>query len=138
VRTNSRAWTGEFRAVPWSEIAARYRDLAAAHPEYQYMLDIVESVLACQGEQRLAGLTSMHDLVVTTRPIPELPIEEVIVRTASSGQVGPAAVLIEHRSCTGHDDRIVRPTNEAVPLFWRFMIEKFGVEPVRPPTDKNA
>jgi hypothetical protein len=30
---------------------------------------------------------------------------------------------------TGYDDRIERPASDAVPLFWRFMIEKFGVQP---------
>jgi hypothetical protein len=38
-------------------------------------------------------------------------------------------VLIEQQSLTGHDDRIERLASEAVPLFWRFMIEKFGVHP---------
>ncbi len=32
---------------------------------------------------------------------------------------------------TGHDDRVVRPVAETVPLFWRFMIEKYGVHPGR-------
>jgi len=43
----------------------------------------------------------------------------------------PGAVLIEHLFATGHD-RIVRPDSEAVALFWRFLIERFGIEPVRP------
>jgi hypothetical protein len=30
---------------------------------------------------------------------------------------------------TDRNDRIGRPVADAVPLFWRFMIEKFGVEP---------
>jgi hypothetical protein len=30
---------------------------------------------------------------------------------------------------TGRSNRIERPVDEAVPLFWRFMIEKFGVGP---------
>jgi hypothetical protein len=36
-------------------------------------------------------------------------------------------VLIEHLTSTGHDERIERPASEAVPLFWRFAIEKFGL-----------
>ncbi|MGC4817778.1 hypothetical protein [Micromonospora sp. DT63] len=58
-------------------------------------------------------------------------VEVVIVRSPSSGLVGPGAVLIEHRSTSGRDDVIARPSEEAVPLFWRFMIEKFGVAPTR-------
>ena len=38
-------------------------------------------------------------------------------------------VVIEHESATGHLDRIERPSGEAVPLFWRFVIEKFGIAP---------
>jgi hypothetical protein len=132
MRINSRAWTGPFNEIPWSMIAARFEEMATKHPEFRHMADIVASVRSCGGEQRLAGLTSMHDLIVTTRPIPEPPIEEVVVYSPSSGRVGSGAFVIEHRSSTGHDDRIARPSTEAVALFWRFMIEKFGVEPVPP------
>lgn len=133
MRMNSRAWAGRFDAAAWGEIAARFQQRAAEHPEYRHMADIVDSVLAYGGEQRLAGLTSMHDLVVTARPVPESPpIEVVIVRAPWSDHTGADDVFIEHRSTTGHDDRILRASDEAVPLFWRFMIEKFGVEPTRP------
>ena len=36
-------------------------------------------------------------------------------------------VAIEHTSLTGRTDHVERPVGEAVPLFWRFMAEKFGV-----------
>jgi len=39
--------------------------------------------------------------------------------------------VIEEMSLTGHRDLIERPAAEAVPLFWRFMIEKYGVHPSR-------
>jgi hypothetical protein len=133
MRMSSRAWPHRFDAVPWDEIAARFGTLAAAHPELAPVADIAASVRGCGAEHRLAGLTSMHDLVVTTRPVPEPPIEVVVVRSPSSGYVGPGGVFIEHRSASGHDDRIFRPAAEAVPLFWLFMIEKFGVEPPEQP-----
>jgi hypothetical protein len=136
---NSRAWPGGFDEVPWAEIATRFGELAARHPELRPMADIADSVLACGGQKRLAGLTSMHDLVVTTRPVPaHRPIEVVVVRSPSSGYVGPGGVFIEHRSGTGHDDRIHRAGDEAVPLFWRFMIEKFAVEPERPASSPGS
>lgn len=128
----SRAWTGQFTAMAWTDIAARYNDVARGYPEFQYLADIVASVLAWQAADRLAALTSMYDLVVTVRPIPESPIETVVVRSPSSGHVGADAVLIEHRSPSGHDEWIVRPSGEAVALFWRFMTEKFGVRPIKP------
>ncbi|MBV8932260.1 MAG: hypothetical protein JO285_06880 [Kutzneria sp.] len=133
MRMNSRAWPYRFKEVAWGQIGARFHGMAAEYTEFRPMADIVDSVLACGGEHRLAGLTSMHDLVVTARPVPEYsPVEVVIVRSPSSGAVGPGGVIIEHRSITGHDDLIVRPEPDAVPLFWRFMTEKFGVEPARP------
>ena len=132
VQTRSSAWPFPFQEVAWDQIAAKFTAMAAKHPQFQHMADIVDSVLACHEQTRLAALTSMHDLVVTSRPIPaEPPIEVVIVRSPSSGLVGDEAVSIEHCSITGHDDKITRPSSEAVPLFWRFMIEKFGVDPVR-------
>lgn len=133
MRMNTRAWPHRFDAVPWAEIAARFRTLAAEHPELRPVADIAASVRACGAEDRLAGLTSMHDLVVTARPVPAPPIEVVVVRSPSSGHVGPGGVFIEHRSGTGHDDQVFRAAAEAVPLFWRFMIEKFGVEPPEQP-----
>lgn len=135
---NSRVWTGQFTAVAWTDIAARFNDIARSHPEFQYMADIVTSVLAWRGADRLAGLTSMYDLIVTARPIREPPLETVVVRSPSSGHVGAEAVLIEHRSLTGHDEWIVRPSGEAVALFWRFMSEKFGVRPIQPDTDETS
>jgi hypothetical protein len=128
----SQAWAYRFEEVPWQEIASRFREFAERHPDFQHMADIADSVLTCDGATRLAGLTSMHDLVVAARPVPdEPPIEVVIVRSPSSGWVGPSGVLTEHRSVSGRDDVIARPSEEAVPLFWRFMIEKFGIAPVR-------
>lgn len=131
MRIDSRAWTHRFDEIAWPEITARYRALAVAHPEFGPLADIAGSVLTCGGERHLAALTSMHDLVVTARPVPEQPpIAVVVVRSPSSGFVGAGGVYIEHRSVTGHDDRIFRDGAEAVPLFWRFMIEKFGVKPI--------
>ena len=37
-------------------------------------------------------------------------------------------VLVEHLPDTGRNDRIERPLGDAVPLFWRFVQEKFGVQ----------
>ncbi len=62
--------------------------MAAEHVDVRHMADIVDSVLACGGERRLAGRTAMRDLVVTARPVPESPpIEVVIVRSPSSDHV---------------------------------------------------
>lgn len=135
MQPNSRGWHGTFHDVPWTEIADRFRRMSDRHPEFRHMTDIVDSVLACGAEQHLVGLTSMHDLVVTTRPISEPPIDEVIVRAPSSlVPVDEGTVLIENLSTTGQNERIVRPTIEAVPLFWKFITNKLGISPTRPTT----
>lgn len=72
----------------------------------------------------------MHDLIVVPTPIPEPPYGVVVVRAPGSiREPAMGFVRIEHLSTTGHDDVIDRPVIDAVPLFWRFMIEKFGVDP---------
>lgn len=82
--------------------------------------------------KRLAAASSMYDLIVTERPILEPPYTVVIVRSPVSVMPPPQGmVVIEHTSLSGWTDRIERPVAEAVPLFWRFMAEKFGVSPAR-------
>ncbi|MFG1638852.1 hypothetical protein ACGFMK_01060 [Amycolatopsis sp. NPDC049252] len=112
MRMNSRAWSGRFDAVPWAEIATWFHELAAEHAEFRPMTDIVTSVLARGGDRHLVALTAMHDLVVTSRPVPaDRPIEVVVVRSPAPGHLDA----------------------DAVPQFWRLVREKFGVEPVRQP-----
>jgi hypothetical protein len=94
------------------------------------MSHIVKSVLASDQTGALAACTAMHDLIVVPTPIPEPPYGVVAVRAPGSiHQPAMGFVRIEHLSTTGHDDVIDRPVVNAAPLFWRFMIEKFGVDP---------
>ena len=121
MRMNSWAMD-RFDAVTWDVIA--WRVAANTAPHWPWMAELVESIQAGAAD-RLAGLTSLHDLAVTTAPVlGRGPIEVIWVRP----QPG-TGVLVEHRSVTGHDDRIARDGSAAVALFWRFAIEKFGVRP---------
>ena len=104
--------------------------MADRHAQFRHMSNIVKSVLASDQAEALAGCTSMHDLIVVPTPIPEPPYGVVAVRAPGSlREPGSGLVRIEHLSVTGHDDAIEVPVADAVPLFWRFMIEKFGVDP---------
>ena len=128
VRTHG--WPHAFGQQPWEEIASFLGGMADRDESFAYMAAVVQSVLDSEMAQSLAGTTSMHDLVVTTTPVAEPPFDVVIVRAPGSMHSPSSGhVLIEQQSLTGHDDRIERPATEAVPLFWRFMIEKFGVHP---------
>lgn len=94
------------------------------------MAEIVASIRASAAE-RLAGFTSMHDLAVTTTPVPTTgPIDVIWVRPRPFGDPDAQDVLIEHCSATGRDDRIVRPAPKAVALLWRFAREKWGIMPI--------
>jgi hypothetical protein len=123
-------WPHTFRPRPWDDIASFLGDMAERDVSFAYMAAVVDSVLESGAAQSLAGMTSMHDLVVTPTPVAQPPVDVVIVRAPSSlHSPSSGNVRIEQQSLTGHDDRIERPATEAVPLFWRFMIEKFGVHP---------
>ncbi|MFB7720156.1 hypothetical protein [Nocardia sp. NPDC056100] len=128
--TNLRAWTGEFHDVSWAEVADVYRVMSDRYTEFQHMTDIVDSVLRSGCDLRLAGQTSMHDLVVTTRPISEPPIEEVVVRAPGSLVfVAEGTVVIDCLSDLGNAKRVTAPVDEAVSLFWQNITECFGLAP---------
>lgn len=124
-----------FRQTSWADIAEFLGGMGERNPGFQHMADIVNSVIESESTDLLAAFTSMHDLMVVATPIPETPVDLVAVR--APGSLHPASraglVLIEHLTVSGNNVRIERPVSEAVPLFWRFLLEKFGVYPVDPP-----
>ncbi len=108
--------------------------MAINHEEFGYLVEVVASVIETESTEVLAGLTSMHDIIVTSTPIPDAPLDVVAVRAPGFLQPPETGqVLVEHLAVSGHNDRIQRPATEAVPLFWRFIIEKFGIQPVHRP-----
>jgi hypothetical protein len=99
-------------------------------PRFQHMTDIVDSVIAAGLTERLTATTSMHDLLVVRMPVADPPYD--LIHVAAQGSLrNPKSgeVIIEHRAASGHNDRIARPASEAVRLFWRFAIEKYGIRP---------
>jgi hypothetical protein len=128
VRINSRA-LDRFDAMDWQEVADRVAEWTAPHSPI--MGDLVASIRKCAID-RLAGLMSMHDLAVTTTPLPDAgPIDVIWVRPLPADNPDSQDVLIEHWAATGWDEQIVRPAPQAVSLFWRFAREKWGIEPIR-------
>lgn len=129
----TRGWTARFVPTDWNEVRQFLGGLAEGSPEFGYLAEILASIVSSGRADDLAVTTSMHDPVITPRPVPEPPLDVVIVRAPNSLRNGPRPghVVIEEMPLTGHGDLIERPAAEAVPLFWRFMIEKYGVHPSR-------
>jgi hypothetical protein len=129
VRLGQQASRG-FRPKDWSEIRRFLGEMADKDPRFAYLVEIVDSVMASGLTDSLAATTSMHDLIVAALPLMDPPFDVIAVRAPGSIRPAPdGEVLIEHLTPTGRDEQITRPTVEAVPLFWRFAIEKFGVGP---------
>ncbi|MBX3314597.1 MAG: hypothetical protein KF906_09780 [Actinobacteria bacterium] len=125
----SMAWRHVFEPRPWSDLTEFYERMATKDQAFGYLVDIVRSIEASPSRDRLAATTSMHDLLVVDQPISTPPIE--VLRVSAPGSLSPApagSVVIEHLSHNGRNDRVERPVVEAVPLFWRFALEKFGIE----------
>jgi hypothetical protein len=117
-----------FRPKDWPSIRAFLAGVAALHPSLNHLVAIVDSVIEGDAEAQLAAATSMHDLLVVVTPVPEPPYDVIRVCAPSSLRpVLPGTVLIEHLAATGNNDRIVRPVHDAVPLFWAFVREKYGI-----------
>jgi len=119
-----------FSPRDWSDVHAQYVDLAAGWPKLRHLLDVVESVLEVGADTDLAVDTSLRDLLIRPLPVGDGPYDLVAVRSpVSTVRVADGHVVVEHPSRTGYDDRIERPVADTVPLFWRFMIEKYGIDP---------
>ena len=107
--------------------------MAERDSRLDYLVEIIDSVIASGLTESLTATTSMNDLIVAALPLMDPPFDVIAVRAPGSLREPPnGEVLIEHLTPTGHDDRITRPVADAVPLFWRFVIEKFGLHPPKP------
>jgi len=129
-----------FHSRPWAEIESFYADLIDRYAGFVApMLAIVRSVISYHGADTLAGYTSMHTLIVTSCPVQEWPdvLRVDVMARDSMVQVSHEKVVRVRRPglpdgwALQHGDSISRPADEAVPLFWRFCIEKFGIHPAR-------
>ena len=128
-----------FAVHPWPSIRDHCAEIAHLTDGTAAVLAIVDSVIASGCADDLVAHTPMHDLLVTATPEePEahpsygLRVWDYL-EIAASGSFDRFAtpdhgkIAIAHHSSTGRVERIVRPTTDAVPLFWRFMAEKYGI-----------
>lgn len=127
-----------FLERPWVEIEAFLRGMADKAPEFEHMVAVADSVIQTSSTELLAGTTSMHDILVVPRPVPEPPYDVIAVRSPSSlRRPGGGMVRIEHLSLSGRNDVIDRPVADTVRLFWRFVLEKYGVRPASGAPDRG-
>jgi hypothetical protein len=115
----------DFRPTPWDDLVEECEQRPPAH----YLRPILTSVRDSSVRAHLAGALWMNDLAVVAAPVGEPPMDVVVV--SATGSLRPPGtrglVRIEHRTVTGRNDTIERPPEDAAALFWRFVIEKFGV-----------
>ena len=124
----SLGWNHPFLERSWSDVRDFEAEVLAGHERGQYLLAIIDSVLCSRAADLLAVSTSMHDLVVVTRPLPDPPMDVIIVRApASLFEPANGFVRIDFVTVSGRNTRIDRPEAEAVRLFWRFVDEEFGI-----------
>lgn len=122
-------WQHEFRERSWPELLDFHAPIWAKAPEGQYLVHIIESVIASGRSDDLPVTSSMLDLVVVGRPVPDPPMDVLFVRAPGSlHRPKKGYVLIEYEAVSGRDTRIERPVADAVKLFWRLVAEKFGIE----------
>lgn len=122
-------WSYTVHRQDWQGLVEQYATLPSAMAP---VAQIVASVAVSGRSEDLVFATSMWDLIVTPSPVDTPPIDVVVVRGAMGLRKVPADhIVVEHMPLVGQADRIERPASEAVPLFWRFMIEKYGIAPKR-------
>ena len=62
-----------FRPKDWSDIRRDLGQMTKANPGSNYLIDIIDSVIASGLADSLAATTSMHDLIVAARPVMDPP-----------------------------------------------------------------
>lgn len=125
-----RGWQTPIPPGRWEERLEEYERAVSNGIPLQYMVDIVRSVIESGHATELGSAKSHFDLIVAAQPADEPPFDVIAVRTlAALKPPRDGSARIEHQSLTGHDDSIERPVGEAVRLFWRFIITKFGINP---------
>ena len=109
----------DFTPQSWDELAVE-----SESGIHFYARPIIESIRHSNVADQLAGALWQGGLAVAAVPLSGPPIELLRVSAPC-----PGIVRILHQTHTGRNDEIDRPASDAVALFWRFTIEKFGVNP---------
>jgi hypothetical protein len=74
-------WWSRFLGRSWTQVREFEDGVWADTNGGQYIVAIIDSVLANEATDVLAVTTSMHDLVVVARPVPDPPMDVLILRS---------------------------------------------------------
>lgn len=112
----------------WREAREFLSQVNFREPSDGYTLAVVDSVLDVGADDLLWVTTSMHDLIVSLAFTADQESDAIVVSAPSSiRRHPPGTVRIDFRTSTGRSTQLVRPCEEAVPLFWRFVQTEFGL-----------
>ncbi len=118
-------WPHPVTGHDWETLANQYR---GAPPVVSPIAQIVESIISSGLSGELQFATSMWDLIVAPSPVAMPPLDVVFVQGAMGMEHVPAdRIVVEHVPLVGIADVIERDASDAVPLFWAFMREKYGL-----------
>lgn len=106
----------------WEQLLDRYLD-GPPLVRASAVTEVVRSIVDSPSRTDLRYTTSMWSLLVAPAPGSPAPVDAVMVSTPNHPNV-----VVEHLPLVGKADKIERPPGEAVPLFWRFLKEKYGIE----------
>lgn len=130
-------WNRPFEDMGWPAArqwieSANWRGLFDTSPMYA----IIDSVMASGRADDLAVTIIEGDLAVVAKPVPEPPMDVLYVLMGGMPWPTPpfpeGQIVLHYGTVSGHDTRSIRPPNQAVPLFWRYVHEKFGITAERP------
>lgn len=133
-RSRGGVWPPSHLWLTWPEfeaVAGQQFQSAGEDPDaYRAILDITESVSASGLSEHFVANFGLHyprfslGLVALE---PELREEILVLGPGVNFAAMPGNIRIRHESFTGKIEDIQRPIAEAVPLFWSFVAEKFGI-----------
>jgi hypothetical protein len=127
-------WNYPFAERAWADVREFLSAVDWRSEDDKYQLAIIDSVLRFGADGVLAVATSMHDLVVAPRPATGPPTDVVIVCGPGSLRKHPEnTIRVDFQTVGGGQTEIVRPSSDALPLFWRTVDTAFGVRPASLP-----
>ena len=77
-------WPHPFRERSWADVSLFEREVWGKDSRGRYLLDIIDSVIVSGVADELAVTTSMHDLIIVGRPVPDPPMDVLFVRAPGS------------------------------------------------------